>query len=100
MPQDFGTSETWLQNQIDALKSAIASAIDEVPGERHRLILEQMLHLNELTNELHRLQLVTILTHIQQNNRDVDDDLREISDYMEQILVIHRNEAENLGKIL
>jgi len=100
MPQDFGTSETWLQNQIDALKSTIVTAIDELPGERHKQVLEQMMQLQELTNELHRVQLVTILTHIQQNNRDVDDDLREISDHMEQILAIHRNEAENLEKIL
>ena len=100
MPPESGATETLLLNQIQALQSTITASIEELPDGQHKQVLEQILQLSELTNELHQLQLVTIFAHVQQNNRDVDDDLKEISDYMEQILVIHRCEAENLEKIL
>jgi len=100
MPPENWATETLLLNQIQALQSTITTNIEELPDGRHKQVLEQMLQLNELTNELHRLQLVTILAHIKLDNKGIDDELQEISDYMEQILTIHRNEAENLGKIL
>ena len=95
-----GATETLLLIQIQALQSAVTTNIEELPDSQHKQVFEQILQLSELTNELHRLQLVTILAHIRLDNKGVDDELQEISDYMEQILSIHRNEAENLGKIL
>jgi hypothetical protein len=92
--------ETLLLNQIQALQSTVTMNIEELPDSQHKRVLEQMLQLNELTNELHKLQLITLLTHIRLDNKSVDDELQEISDYMEQILMIHRTEAENLEKIL
>jgi len=100
MPPENGATETLLLNQIQALQSTITTNIEELPDSQHKQAFEQILQLSELTNELHRLQLVTILAHIRLDNKGVDDELQEISDYMEQILTIHRNEAENLGKIL
>jgi len=100
MPLKNIATETLLLNQIQALQSTVTSSIEDLPDDRHRQVLEHILQLGELTNELHRLQLLRILAYIQKNNMDVDDDLKEISDYMEQILVIHRSEAENLEKVL
>jgi hypothetical protein len=100
MPLENGAAETLLINQIQALQSTVTTSIEELPDGQHKQVLEQMFQLGELTNELHRLQLLKILAYLEQNNSEVDDDLKEISDYMEQILVIHRNEAENLEKIL
>ncbi len=100
MPLENGTMETLLLNQIQALQSTVTMNIEELPDSQHKRVLEQMLQLNELTNELHKLQLITLLTYIRLDNKSVDDELQEISDYMEQILMIHRTEAENLEKIL
>jgi hypothetical protein len=100
MPLENGTTETLLLNQIQALQSTVNMNVEELPDSQHKQVLEQILQLSELTNELHQLQLITILAHIRQDNKSVDDDLQEISGYMEQILMIHRTEAENLEKIL
>ena len=100
MPLENGATETLLLNQIQALQSTITMNIEELPDSKHKQVLEQILQLSELTNELHQLQLITLLALIRQDNKNVDDDLQEISDYMEQILMIHRTEAENLDKIL
>ena len=100
MPLESGSTETLLLNQIQALQSTVTMNVEELPDSQHKQVLEQILQLSELTNELHQLQLITLLAHIRQDNKSVDDDLQEISDYMEQILMIHRAEAENLEKIL
>jgi hypothetical protein len=100
MPLENSVTETLLLNQIQALQFTVNIGIEELPDSQHKHVLEQILQLNELTNEFHQLQLITLLAHIRQDNKSIDDELQEISDYMEQILMIHRTEAENLEKIL
>jgi hypothetical protein len=101
MPQkDTNTTLTWLQTRAQALQRDIESTISDLPDDQHRRVLEQMLQLHELTTDIQALGLVTTLVHILENNASVDYELQEIGDYLEQILVIHQQEHDNLQKIL
>jgi hypothetical protein len=101
MPQkNVNTTLTWLQMRSQALQRDIESTIDDLPDTQHRQVLEQILQLHELTIETQALGLATILAHIWENNTCVDKELQEISDYVEQILIIHQQEHDNLQKIL
>jgi len=100
MPQKDFTTMTWLQTKAQALQRDIESAMDDLPDTQHKKVLEQILRLHELTMEIQALGLATTLAHIQENNTSVDNDLREIGDYVEQILIIHQQEHDTLQKIL
>jgi len=101
MPQnDTNTTLTWFQSRAIALQRDIESALDDLPDNRHKQILEQILQLHELTTEIQALGLATTLAHIRENNTSIDRELQEISDYVEQILIIHQHEHDNLQKIL
>jgi len=101
MPQkDFNTTLTWLQTRAQALQNDIESTIDDLPDTQHKQVLEQILRLHELTMEIQALGVVNILAHVRENNTSIDKELQEISDYVEQILLIHQEEHDNLQKIL
>lgn len=101
MPQkDTNTTLTWLQMRARALQRDIESNLDDMPDSRHKQVLEQILQLHELTTEIQALGLVTTLAHVRENNTSIDRELQEISDYVEQILIIHQQEHDNLQKIL
>ncbi|TRO53993.1 hypothetical protein E2P71_05190 [Candidatus Bathyarchaeota archaeon] len=101
MPQkDFNTTLTWLQTRAQALQNDIESTIDDLPDTQHKQVLEQILRLHELTMEIQALGVVNILAHVRENNTSIDKELQEISDYVEQILLIHQQEHDNLQKIL
>ena len=101
MPQkDTNSTLTWLHSRARALQRDIESELDDLPDNRHKQILEQILQLHELTTQIQALGLATILAHIRENNTSVDRELQEISDYVEQILIIHQQEHDNLQKIL
>ena len=101
MPQiDANTTMTWLQAKIQSLQRDIVAELDDLPDSKYKQLLEKVLQLQELTREIRALETVYILSHLQENNTIVDRELREISDYMEKILLIHQREHDNLQKIL
>ena len=101
MPEiDANTTMTWLQAKTQSLQRDIVTELDDLPDSKYKQLLEKVLQLQELTKEIRALETVYILSHLQENNTIVDRELREISDYMEKILLIHQREHDNLQKIL
>lgn len=62
--------------------------------------MRKVTRLISINYSLVRIQLFGFRLHMRENERAIDEELNEISEYVSQILDVHLREAENLEKVL
>ena len=99
MHTSTGDYAAWFRARRDALAREIA---EEARGfdEATRSLIERVLQLSTLNQTLLTLRLLDIRLEMLENNRQVDDTLNEVAEYMAAILDDHRREADALKKAL
>lgn len=90
----------WLRGLSEGLLDEIHRLAEEADDETARELLRKITQLISLNQSMVTLRLLSFRLHMRENEAAIDRELYEISEYMSEILSIHRREAENLRKIL
>lgn len=90
----------WVKNQADSLYADIIQQIEEIQDPQAREILVKLARLTQINQELQTLGFINLLSRITENQVAVDDELMQISEYVEAIVRVHQEEARSLEKIL
>ncbi len=88
-----------LRGLSDGLLREIYGIAEEFDDERVRELMRKITQLLTINQSLVTLHLLKFKLQMMENERAIDNDLYEISEYMSEILDIHLREAENLRKI-
>lgn len=78
----------------------IVQQIDEIQDPQARETLAKLVWLTQINRELQTLGFINLLSRITENQMAVDDELMQISEYVEAIVRVHQEEARSLEKIL
>jgi len=102
MPSKPSTSNqlSWVKSQADSLYADIVQQIDEIQDPQARDVLAKLVWLTQINQELQTLGFINLLSRIIENQVAVDDELMQISEYVEAIVRVHQEEARSLEKIL
>ncbi len=90
----------WLRGLSEGLLDEIHRLAEEADDETSRELLLKITQLISLNQSMVALHLLSFRLHMKENEAAIDRELYEISEYMAEILSIHRREAESLRKIL
>ena len=90
----------WVKNQADSLYADIIQQIEEIQDPQAREILVKLARLTQINQELQTLGFINLLSRLTENQVAVDDELMQISEYVEAIVRVHQEEARSLEKIL
>jgi DNA-directed RNA polymerase subunit F len=88
-----------LRDLSDGLLREIYCIAEEFDDERVREFMRKITQLLTINQSLLTLHLLKFKLHNKENERAIDNELYEISEYMSEILDIHLKEADNLRKI-
>jgi DNA-directed RNA polymerase subunit F len=88
-----------LRELSDGLLREIYGIAEEFDDERVREFMRKITQLLTINQSLLTLHLLKFKLHNKENERAIDNELYEISEYMSEILDIHLKEADNLRKI-
>jgi len=91
---------SWVKSQADSLYADILQQIDEIQGPRAREVLAKLVQLTQINQELQTRGFINLLSRITENQVAVDDELMQISEYVESVVRVHQEEARSLEKIL
>jgi hypothetical protein len=97
---DLNDYADWLRGLSDKLLDDVHRLADESDDETTRELLRKITQLISVNQSMITLNLLSFRLHMRENEAAIDSELYEISEYMAEILNIHRREAENLRKIL
>lgn len=86
-------------NQLQWLNTRYAAIINELQGTETSETNEKLVELLTLNQQIQTQMMLTILANQQHQQKDIDDQLTEISQYLQEIVTDHILEAENLEKI-
>ncbi|MBN2334320.1 hypothetical protein JXL21_02090 [Candidatus Bathyarchaeota archaeon] len=100
MPTETQNRVHWLQSRHDAILAEIEQQIEEISDPHARDALNSLVELNKVSLQLQALGFVNILSRIAENQLAVDDELLQISEYVDAIVSVHMEEAANLEKVL
>ena len=91
---------TMVKNQADSLYADILQQIEEIQDPQTREVLVMLARLTQMNHELQTLGFINLLSRITENQVVIDDELLQISEYVEAIVKIHQEEARSLEKVL
>lgn len=91
---------SWVKSQADSLYADIVQQIEEIQDPQARDVLAKLVWLTQINRELQTLGFINLLSRITENQVAVDDELMQISEYVEAIVRVHQEEARSLEKIL
>jgi hypothetical protein len=91
---------SWIKSQSDSLYADIIQRIEEIQDLQAREVLAELAQLTQINQELQTLGFINLLSRITENQVAVDDELMQISEYVEAIVRVHQEEARSLEKIL
>ncbi len=91
---------SWVRSQADSLYADILQQTEEIQDPQAREVLTKLARLTQMNQELQTLGFINLLTRITENHVAVDDELMQISEYVEAIVRVHQEEARSLEKIL
>jgi hypothetical protein len=97
---DLNDYADWLEGMSDKLLDDVHHLADESDDETISELLRKITQLISVNQSMITLNLLSFKLHMRENESAIDSELHEISEYMAEILNIHRREAENLRKIL
>lgn len=90
----------WLRGLSEGLLDEIHRLAEEADNETTSELLRKITQLISLNQSMVALHLLSFRLHMRETEAAIDRELYEISEYMSEVLEIHRREAENLRKIL
>jgi hypothetical protein len=91
---------SWVKSQSESLYEDIIQQIEEIEDPGTREVLCKLVQLTKINQELQTMGIINILSRIAENQVAVDDELMQISEYVEAIVRVHQEEARSLEKIL
>ena len=102
MPFDPSTVNqlSLVKNQADSLYAEILQLIEEIQDSQAREVLTKLVRLTQMNQELQTLSFINLLSRITENQVVIDDELMQISEYVEAIVRVHQEEARSLEKVL
>ena len=102
MPSKPSTANqlSWVKSQSDSLYADIIQQIEEIQDPQARDVVAKLARLTQINQELQTLGFINLLSRITENQVAVDDELMQISEYVEAIVRVHQEEARSLEKIL
>jgi ribosomal protein L29 len=89
----------FLMARINSIESELRYILDEIEDPVILDYLSLMTELFQLKGELQGLRFNQALLKVAGNQKKVDDELKEIADYMTTILSVYQTEADNLKKL-
>jgi len=89
-----------VKNQADSLYAEILQLIEEIQDSQAREVLTKLVRLTQMNQELQTLSFINLLSRITENQVVIDDELMQISEYVEAVVRVHQEEARSLEKIL
>jgi hypothetical protein len=90
----------WLWGLSDRLLDEVDRLAEEYPDQPTRELLRKITQCISINQSLVTLQLLNFRLHMRENEKAIDEELREISEHVSEILSVHLIEAENLRKTL
>ncbi len=102
MPSKPSTTNqlSWAKNRSESLYTEILQQIEEIQDPETRDVLAKLARLTQINQELQTLGFINLLSRITENQTAIDDELMQMSEYVEAIVKVHQEEARNLEKIL
>jgi len=94
------TQLSWAKNRSESLYEEILQQIEEVQDQETRDVLAKLARLTQINQELQTLGFINLLSRITENQKAIDDELMQISEYVEAMVRVHQEEARNLEKVL
>ena len=91
---------SWAKTRSESLYAEILQQIEEVQDPATRDVLAKLARLTQINQELQTLGFINLLSRITENQTAIDDELMQISEYVEAIVRVHQEEARNLEKVL
>jgi len=100
-PEPTTTNQlSWAKTRSESLYSEILQQIEEIQDPETRDVLAKLARLTQITQELQTLGFINILSRITENQTAIEDELMQISEYVEAMVRVHQEEARNLEKVL
>lgn len=102
MPSEPTTTNqlSWVKTRSESLYLEILQQIEEIQDPETRNVLAKLAKLTHINQELQTLGFINILSRITENQTAIDDELMQISEYVEAMVRVHQEEARNLEKVL
>jgi hypothetical protein len=91
---------SWVKSRSESLYAEIIQQIDDIQDPQARDVLVKLAQLTQINQELQVLGFINLLSRITENQTAIDDELMQISEYVEAIVRVHQEEARSLEKIL
>ena len=91
---------SWVKSLSDSLYADIIQQIGEIEDPNVRDVLDKLAQLTQINQELQTLGIVTLLSRITENQMAIDDELMQMSEYVEAMVRVHQEEARSLERIL
>ena len=89
-----------IKTEADSLYADILQQIEEIQDPQAQDVLTKLARLTQMNQELQPLGFINILSRITETHVAIDDELMQISEYVEAIVRVHQEEARSLEKIL
>ena len=86
-------------NQLQWLNTRYAAIIEDIQTTTSDETNEKLVELLQLNQQIQAQMMLTILANQEQLRQDTDNQLMEISEYLQEIVSSHIREAENFEKI-
>lgn len=91
---------SWAKSRFDSSYADIIQQIEEIKDPNAREVLDKLIQLTQTNQELQMLCYINLLSKITENQMAIDDELTQISEYVEAMVRVHQEEARSLEKIL
>lgn len=86
-------------NQLQWLNTRYTSIIQDLTNDASGETNDKLVELLKINQQIQSQMMLTILANQEQQRQDIDDQLMEISQYLQEIVSSHIREAENFEKI-
>jgi len=86
-------------NQLKWLNTRYTSIIQDLTNNTSGETNDKLVELLKINQQIQSQMMLTILANQEQQRQDIDDQLMEISQYLQEIVSSHIREAENFEKI-
>jgi len=102
MPSKLSTVNqlSLVKNEADSLYADILQQIEEIQDPQARDVLTKLAQLTQMNQELQTMGFINLLSRITENQVAIDDELMQISEYVEAMVRVHQEEARSLEKVL
>ncbi len=102
MPSKPSTTNqlSWAKNRSESLYTEVLQQIEEIQDPQTRDALAKLAQLTQINLELQTIGFINLISRITENQTAIDDELMQISEYVEEMVRVHQEEARSLEKIL